>query len=73
MKQLQFAWFNREESRGEQRRVEGGEDGRGGVCRHRTTCPALIVYLILGKVIYQTVLLKAPAFKSSMCHPDLPL
>lgn len=43
--------------------------------------PELIVYLILGKVIYQTppflppssFFQKAPLFKSSMCHLDLAL
>lgn len=59
------------------RREGGREDrkrgGEVGVCRHRTTCPTLIVYLILRKVIYQTALLKATAFKSSKCHPDLAL
>lgn len=58
MKQLQFAWFTREEKWAEVRR--GGEGGGGGdqrgeerrerrgggVCRHQTTCPALIVYLM---------------------------
>lgn len=56
--------------KGREERKRGGEVG---VCRHRTTCPELIVYLIVGKVIYQTALLKATAFKSSKCHPDLAL
>lgn len=70
MKQLQFAWFNREERRGgwrEERRVERGQ---GGVCRHQTTCPALIVYLIVGRESnLSDSLVKSPGlFKSSMCH-----
>lgn len=42
--------------RGREGRERGGEVG---VCRQRTTWPALIVYLILRKVIYQTALLKS--------------
>lgn len=45
----------------------GEERGEVGVCRHQTTCPALIVYLILGKVIYQTVPFKKRRSLKAAC------